>query len=181
MIRPLDDDAGPAPEEPLRPQQGVAACEERRRAIDLAYRALGVRDRTESELRALLERRRVDPAAIDEAVAELAGAGYIDDARYARRFAEDKRELARWGSERIERDLRRRGVADEHVQAALDAQGRAGELELALELLRARFAGGLADDRVRDRAWRLLVRRGFEPELAYDAVRVHERAVRDAA
>ena len=33
-----------------------------------------------------------------------------------------------------------------------------------------------ADDRDRDRAWRMLVRKGYEPELAYDAVRAHERA-----
>ncbi len=27
------------------------------------------------------------------------------------------------------------------------------------------------DDRGRDKAWRMLVRKGYEPELAYDAVR----------
>ena len=39
------------------------------------------------------------------------------------------------------------------------------------------------DDRERDRAWRLLVRRGYESELAYEAVRRHEHAAdeRDAA
>jgi SOS response regulatory protein OraA/RecX len=31
------------------------------------------------------------------------------------------------------------------------------------------------DDRARDKAWRLLVRRGYEAELAYEAVRLHER------
>ena len=28
-----------------------------------------------------------------------------------------------------------------------------------------------ADDRARDKAWRMLVRKGYEPELAYQAVR----------
>jgi regulatory protein len=158
----------------------AAPCQESRRALDLAYRALAVRDRTESELRAFLERRRVDPAAIDAAVAEVERVGFLDDARYARRFAEDKRELARWGSERIERDLRRRGVRDELIAAALAGHERPSELDVAVGLLAERV-GALGGDRDRDRAWRLLVRRGFEPELAYEAVRRHERTRRDAA
>ena len=32
------------------------------------------------------------------------------------------------------------------------------------------------DDRERDRAWRMLVRKGYEPELAYEAVRQHARS-----
>jgi SOS response regulatory protein OraA/RecX len=32
-----------------------------------------------------------------------------------------------------------------------------------------------------DRAWRLLVRRGYASELAYEAVRVHEREAARAA
>ena len=148
---------------------------EEQRAVDLAYRALGRRERTVVELRAYLERKRVEPEAIDRTVAELQTAGYLDDARFARRFAEDKRTLERWGSERIELDLRRRGVADDLIDAAVAAQPRSEELGAALELLAERMPQPPSDDRARDRAWRLLVRKGYEPELAYDAVRAHAR------
>jgi regulatory protein len=148
---------------------------ERERAIDLAYRAVGARDRTVAELRTVLERKRVEPAAIEEAVAELVDAGFLDDARYARRFAEDKRTLERWGSERIARDLRRRGVGPEFVEEAVATQDRGAELETAMLLLEARFPDPPRDDRARDRAWSLLVRRGYEPDLAYEAVRAHGR------
>ena len=148
---------------------------ERERAIDLAYRAVGSRDRTVAELRTFLERKRVEPAAIETAVDELVEAGYLDDARYARRFAEDKRTLERWGSERIARDLRRRGVEPELVQSAVAVYDRDAELETALLLLDARFPDPPADDRGRDRAWSLLVRRGYEHELAYEALRIHRR------
>jgi regulatory protein len=148
---------------------------ERQRAIDLAYRALGQRERTVFELRAYLERKRVEPAAIDETVEELQSAGVLDDARFATRFAEDKRTLERWGSERIGRDLRRRGVPDDLIEGATAAQGRADELSAALSLLAEKLPDPPADDRARDRAWRLLVRKGYEPELAYDAVRAHSR------
>ena len=148
---------------------------EEQRAVDLAYRALGRRERTVVELRAYLERKRVEPEAIEHAVAELQAAGFLDDARYAARFAEDKRTLERWVSERIELDLRRRGVADDLIDAAVAAQPRADELGAALELLAERMPQPPADDKTRDRAWRLLVRKGYEPELAYDAVRAHAR------
>jgi regulatory protein len=152
------------------------ARSELERALDLAHRAVGQRERTISELRTVLERKRVGPEAIDAAVAELCEEGLLDDARYARRFAEDKRELERWGSERIARDLHRRGIAPDLIEATVADWGRDAELTTALLLLKQRLGAPPEDDRQRDRAWRLLVRRGYGPEIAYDAVREYERA-----
>ena len=138
------------------------------------------RERTVAELRTALEHRRVEPDAIDAAVEELSASGFLDDARYAVRFAEDKRELAQWGSERIARELTRRGVAAELVDAALCDRSEQAELGTALILLEQRFPAPPADDRERDRAWRLLVRRGYAPEVAYEAVRALGRRPRAA-
>ncbi|MGI8660326.1 MAG: regulatory protein RecX [Thermoleophilaceae bacterium] len=102
----------------------------------------------------------------------------MDDERYARRFAEDKRELERWGVDRIERELARRGIEPELIAATLSAYDRDDELAAAVALLAERHPPG-EGDRERDRAWRMLVRKGYEPEVAYDAVRAHAR--RDAA
>jgi regulatory protein len=148
---------------------------ERERAVQLGYRALGRRERTIAELRTLLERKRVEPEAIDAAVAELVDAGLLDDARYAQRFAEDKRELDRWGSERIARELQRRGIHPQLIERAVADRSREAELHTALMLLEQRVPPP-RDDRERDRAWRLLIRRGYDVELAYEAVRRHERA-----
>jgi len=63
------------------------------------------------------------------------------------------------------------------VEAAIAALGSDDERHTAMELLERRFPHSLADDRERDRAWRVLVRRGFEPELAYEAIRAHERGL----
>ena len=148
---------------------------EEQRALQLAHAALAARDRTVSELRSVLERKRVEPEAIDFAVEELKAAGLLDDTRYAQRFAEDKRILERWGSERIERELRRRGVPPELAEGAGGERGRGQELSAAVELLAERMPQPPASDRERDRAWRLLVRKGYEAELAYEAVRAHSR------
>ena len=147
---------------------------ERERAIQLGYRAVGSRDRTVAELRTFLERKRVEPDAIADAVEELTAAGFLDDARFARRFAEDKRELERWGTERIARDLHRRGIAPDLIERVVADRTREAELGTALLLLEQRLPAAPRDDRERDRAWRLLVRRGYDAEVAYEAVRRHE-------
>jgi regulatory protein len=163
----LDQGPGAEPDGPGAPPRRS----ESERAIDLAYKAVARRERTVAELRTALERRRVEPDAIEVAVEELSASGFLDDARYAVRFAEDKRELAQWGSERIARELTRRGVAPELIEAALCDRTEQAELGTALTLLEQRFPAPPADDRERDRAWRLLVRRGYAPEVAYEAVR----------
>jgi regulatory protein len=151
---------------------------ERERAIQLAHRAVGRRERTVAELRTCLERKRVEPGAIDDAVTELTASGLLDDARYAQAFADDKRYLDRWGSERIARELQRRGIAPDLIESVLSDRSRDAELESALVLL-AQRAPTLSDDRERDRAWRLLIRRGYEIELAYEAVRRHAEGLGD--
>ena len=108
---------------------------ESERAIDLAYRAVARRDLTVAELRTRLERKRVAPEAIDDAVAELQETGFLDDARYARQFAEDKREIDQWGTDRIAMDLRRRGIPPQLIDAALVTHDRDSELRTALLLL----------------------------------------------
>jgi regulatory protein len=144
-------------------------------ALDLAYRWLGHRDRTVAEMRRHLERKRVEPDTIDAAVAELETQCYLDDAAYARRFAEDRRRLDGWGADRIGRRLQALGIAEEHVAAALGGQGAEDELEAALDVLRRRIGVAPRDDRARERALGMLARRGYDLELAYEAVRRFER------
>jgi regulatory protein len=144
-------------------------------ALDLAYRFLGHRDRTVAEVRERLGAEGVDEAVIGEAVGELRHLGYLDDARYAQRFVEDRRTIDAWGAERIERRLLAVGVDPQLIEAALGEQGAGEELEAALAVLRRRFAQPPAHDRDRDRALGLLVRKGYELELAYDAVRAFGR------
>ena len=63
------------------------------RARGLAWRSLNKRDRTVDEVGGMLLGKRVEPAVADQVVTELIELGYLDDARYAERFAEDRRRL----------------------------------------------------------------------------------------
>jgi len=147
-------------------------------ALDLAYRYLGHRDRTVLEIRRYLEARRVEPAMVDQAVAALSEQGYLDDARFALRFAEDRRRLDHWGRDRIERRLLACGIDRELVAETLDDVRRDDELERAIEVLRRRYADPPTDRGDARRAYGVLVRKGFDPELAADAVRAYAREPR---
>jgi len=115
----------------------------------------------------------VGEAAARAAVAELEDQGYLDDARYVQRFTEDRRSLDGWGTLRIERRLLEVGVAPELIAGALGARGVEDELQAAVAVLRRRSGGGISptNERGRQRALAMLVRRGYALELAYDALR----------
>jgi regulatory protein len=146
---------------------------------ELALKALSYKERTESELREWLGERAVEAAEIEEVIALLIEAGAIDDASFARRYAEDKRELAGWGPDRISKALEGRGVAREHIEAVLGGEDEDAQVARAVALLGDRGMS-CRTERERERALGLLVRRGYPLELAYEAVRRVERLA-DAA
>jgi regulatory protein len=147
---------------------------------ELALRALGYKERTESELRSWLADREVEDAEIDQVIALLVEAGAVDDAGFAHRYTLDKQMLSGWGPDRIEQALERRGVAREHIDAALGGEDEGMRFDRATTILLDRGMS-CESERERERALGLLVRRGFPLELAYDVVRAAEREARDAA
>ena len=102
---------------------------------------------------------------------------YLDDARFAQRFVEDRRTLDSWGADRIERKLLAAGVEPELVEAALE---RARPRRRARRRARGPAAPslpGAAGHATATASARsaMLVRKGYELELAYDAVRAYCR------
>ena len=146
-------------------------AEQLEHARAVAWRALNRRDRTELELRGILAEKRVGPEEANVVIGELLDGGFVDDTGFAQRFADDRRRLDAWGSERIERRLRELGVASQHIAAAVGEHDHRDELEAALALLRRRVPTVPSTPRERDRALAMLVRKGYDVELAYDALR----------
>jgi len=154
-----------------RTQSGVSANVQR--AVELACRYLDRRERTESDVRDHLDAKGIDASAVDIVVDMLTDQGYLDDERYARLFAEDKRHLEEWGNDRIRWALRDRGLDLALVSRVLAEEPASAELARALALLRRRFPGPLRDHRERERALAVLLRKGYDSELALDAVAAH--------
>ncbi len=144
-------------------------------ALELALAALAQKERTVAELAAWLDARGCEPEATEAALSHLLEIGQLDDSRFARRFAEDKRELRGWGSERIAEALAARGAGSEEIDAALAADPAETQVERAATVLTER-AMPVDDEAARGRALAVLVRLGYPSELAYDAVRLAERS-----
>ncbi len=142
-------------------------------AFERALQALSHRERTSTELRAWLTERGFEAGEVEATIVRLIESGGVDDERFAIRFAEDKRELRGWGPQRIRAALAGRGLAPETIERALDGDGRGGQLERAVELLAGRSERPV-DEPSRGRALAYLARRGYDSELAYDAVRALE-------
>lgn len=158
-------------------QERVLEPEERlQHALGVAYAYLNRRDRTVREVERRLVEKGIDDATVAGAIAELIDQRYLDDERYARLFAGDRRTLDGWGNERIERRLRDVGMPADVIAAVLGERDGEDELSAAVSVLRQRLVAPPSDERERTRALGLLVRRGYELEVAYDAVRAFERA-----
>jgi regulatory protein len=151
------------------------------RALALAFRYLGRRERTVQEMRRHLDKKGVEADTLERTLAELREHGYLDDQRFARMFVADKRELEGWGGERIGRVLRERGVERELVAEALAERDGEGELERALAVLARRCPEPPQDHREHERALAILVRKGYEIDVALDALRAHGRSPQRAS
>ncbi|MGB0094771.1 MAG: RecX family transcriptional regulator [Solirubrobacteraceae bacterium] len=144
-------------------------------ALGLAFRYLNRRDRTVNEMERHLVAHDVESSVAGRALQTLCEQGYLDDAHFTRLFIADKRELEQWGNERIRRSLRGRGIDHDLIDGSL-AEGPAdSELERALVLLRRRFPSPPQDRRERDRALGVMARKGFDSELAVDALAAYGR------
>ncbi len=143
-------------------------------AFESGVAALRRKERTTLELTEWLRRRGHAEGDIATAVSRLADAGELDDERFARRYAEDKRSLRDWGPERIREALAARGIPPAAIERALDGESGQEQIERASALLGKR-GQPLAEDADRARALGFLTRRGYDYDVAYEAVRLAAR------
>lgn len=128
-----------------------------------ALRLLARRDYTRAELVQRLAPHAADEAELQAVLDECARRGWLDEARAVE--AHLHRRAARWGSARVQAELRARGVADAELLQAAQQQLAATEAERAQAVWQQRFGRPPADAAERARQLRFLLARGFAPEL----------------
>lgn len=146
----------------------VAGAAARRQGKAIALRLLQRRLRSRAELEAALRRRGMPPEAAVAVIGELVRAGWVDDARFARAWVQDRLALRPCGGRRLRAELLAHGVsasvADDAVRALLSGDV---EAELALQQAQARLVRFRRIPTIvaRRRLAGWLQRRGFAPEV----------------
>ena len=132
-----------------------------------AQRALMRRAFSIHEMKLYLERRAEKKELIAPVIARLRELNYLDDARYALEYARHHSQARRQGRFRIARELRARGVPDQHIDAALAAVfADTDESLLIRERLKRRLSHlrGALDEKKIASLYRILLRAGFSSD-----------------
>lgn len=141
------------------------------RKIALDY--LTGKPRSEAELRAKLAKKEVPAPIIDELCERFVEVGLLDDAAYAQMLATSRSQFSGRGKSRIRQELRRKGVDDETVQAALEEITPEDEREAARAVAakKLRSLSGLEYPVAQRRLAGVLARRGFNPGIVMEVTR----------
>jgi regulatory protein len=135
---------------------------------EAAMRMLMRRAYSISEMKKALARRCDDSKIIRTVVDRLKEAKHIDDARYAKQFTRSRTESRKQGPYRIARDLRARGVPDQHIDAALKDAAADSDPAAAVRHRIARkmkLLRGEIDERKVASLYRSLLAAGFPSDL----------------
>ena len=139
--------------------------EEAEKAYACAVRALARRDHSVAELERKLRDRGIAAGTIAEVMARLEKAGFLDDRRFAERWAESAVRSGRGYGPRLHVELARRGVPRDIIADVVTGISASFDEEETLAALVARkFAGfdpQAASDRDKRRVVAYLQRRGF--------------------
>ncbi|MFW5419630.1 regulatory protein RecX [Nocardiopsis sp. CNT-189] len=143
------------------------------RARIVCLRMLATAPRTRAQLAEALQRRGIDDRVAETVLGRFGEVGLIDDEAFAAAWVESRHTGRGLGRRALAAELRRRGVAAETVQAAVDDLSADREEQTARELVRRKLAATRGkDDAVRvRRVMGMLARRGFPGGTAYRLVR----------
>lgn len=141
------------------------------RAKELAINYLSFRPRSSKEVTSHLVRKGFPVPLADQVVNYLRDAQYIDDQDFAAKWYVSRVHKGGYGPVLIARELAAKGIPPE-ICTALRARFYPAEREQeeARRLAAKRCPGGSRNPRERRRLYEFLLRRGFSPEVAHEAV-----------
>ena len=143
------------------------------RARNYAFRLLKIRTRSEKELEFRLKQKNFSPEIINELMASLSAAGYLNDLNFAHSWVRERinRPL---GLRRLEFELRQKGIDKEIIESVLtQAKKDYPEREIAANLVKDKFKKIITkeiDYKTKGRIQGYLLRRGFSPEIIMDVL-----------
>ena len=142
------------------------------KAKHTVYHLLKFRPRSRKEILTKLQEKRFPPEAVEETVEYFIEIGLINDRQFAQGWISSRRNRG-FGLIRIEKELKEKGLAPEIIQEELkETTDEATELKTAKILgeKRASRYPGLDKNKVKQRVYGYLIRRGFSYDTAIKAL-----------
>lgn len=139
---------------------------ERQTALDKALTHISASMKTERDIRDFLRRKGYLQDVVDYVVGKMKGYGYLDDEAYARAYAESAGK--RKGGRLIRMELKRKGVSDQAIAAAL-SEG-VDEGAAAKAALEKYLRGKKPDEKTLRKAYAHLMSKGFDYDTARSAL-----------
>jgi regulatory protein len=153
-------------------RERLGAVEDPAVVLDAALRFLEPRQRSIGEVRRRLTRVGYRDELVEGAIARLVELGMLDDQAFARTWIESRDRARPRGERALRRELAVKGIDREIVDETMGAreeESPEADAEAARRLLarNARALERVGDPRARrQRAYALLARNGFDPEVA---------------
>jgi regulatory protein len=151
--------------------------------MEAAAAFLGVRSRSVEETRRRLNQLGYPAALVDQVVDRLVDLAYLDDVAFAQAWVESRDRARPRGAVTLRRELQRKGIDDDTIRSVLEARSNAvgvgdgatptadADRVAARKLIEKRAASLSREPDVRRRrqkAYALLVRNGFTPDVCHE-------------
>lgn len=151
---------------------GTSSDRSERRAENVSLAALTRRGMSRWELEKTLLSRELDPDVVAAELERLEGAGLVDDASLADTIVRTQHERKGLGRAALTAELRRRHIAQHHIDDALEQVGDDDEVARAIELAerRARQLMSLDRETAVRRLTGYLMRKGYGSAVVRRAV-----------
>ena len=139
----------------------------------MCLRLLTLAPRTRAQLADALKKRGVPDDITEDVLGRFTDVGLIDDAAFARAWVESRHHGRGLSARALSAELRRRGVDDDQIRAAVDDLGPNAEVETARLLVTRKLAAtrGLPPEVRTRRLAGVLARKGYPPGLAFRVIR----------
>ncbi len=153
--------------------------------LTYGMRLLAARALSAGDLRARLQRRAEDQAAIEPVMEQLRQYGFVDDAKFAEHFASARRDSGTAGQQRVLRDLRQRrissSVASQAVSSAFEGTDEVQMIRdwLQRKLRNKSLSEYLADEKHVASVYRKLRYAGFSSSAAIRVLREYSSRASD--
>lgn len=141
---------------------------EKSTALDKALTYITATQKTEKQIRDYLQKKGYVQAVIEYVIEKMRGYNFLNDRGYAQDYVQEV--SVKKGGKLIKQELKKRGVSDDAIDEALSTLSTEDQTQTALQILQKYLRYKEKDQVALQKAFRYLLGKGFEYEIAKDAL-----------